>query len=185
MSVQLTNRQAIRVQLSQFIEDMAIPEEMIKWVHNIWTKFDLMKFTENSIRSVVSLCKRLWLKRSSACSWTIWITNWIWLKNCNLKRQNRVTMSRMCWRNWKSKRWLRFAFICWNKSTNSGNQWLTIKFHKMQCWRINSSSSLSCTMNGKWPKRYVANTWTPWAKFTTATLRYLQSNDLCMNELFH
>lgn len=30
MSVQLTNRQAIRVQLSQFIEDMAIPEEMIK-----------------------------------------------------------------------------------------------------------------------------------------------------------
>lgn len=30
MSVQLTNRQAIRVQLSQFIGDMAIPEEMIK-----------------------------------------------------------------------------------------------------------------------------------------------------------
>lgn len=30
MSVQLTNRQAIRAQLSQFIEDMAIPEEMIK-----------------------------------------------------------------------------------------------------------------------------------------------------------
>lgn len=31
MSVQLTNRQAIRAQLSQFIEDMAIPEEMIKY----------------------------------------------------------------------------------------------------------------------------------------------------------
>lgn len=30
MSVQLTNRQSVRAQLSQFIEDMAIPEEMIK-----------------------------------------------------------------------------------------------------------------------------------------------------------
>lgn len=29
MSVQLTNRQSIRAQLSQFIEDMAIPEELI------------------------------------------------------------------------------------------------------------------------------------------------------------
>lgn len=29
MSVHLTNRQSIRVQLSQFIEDMAVPEEMI------------------------------------------------------------------------------------------------------------------------------------------------------------
>lgn len=29
MSVQLTNRQSVRAQLSQFIEDMAIPEEMI------------------------------------------------------------------------------------------------------------------------------------------------------------
>lgn len=30
MSVQLTNRQGVRVQLSQFIEDMAVPEEMIR-----------------------------------------------------------------------------------------------------------------------------------------------------------
>jgi vacuolar protein sorting-associated protein 52 len=30
MSIQLTNRQSVRAQLSQFIEDMAIPEEMIK-----------------------------------------------------------------------------------------------------------------------------------------------------------
>lgn len=30
MSVQLTNRQSVRAQLSQFIEDMAIPEDMIK-----------------------------------------------------------------------------------------------------------------------------------------------------------
>lgn len=30
MSVQLTNRQSVRAQLSQFIEDMAIPDEMIK-----------------------------------------------------------------------------------------------------------------------------------------------------------
>ena len=30
MSVQLTNRQAVRAQLSQFIEDMAVPEELIK-----------------------------------------------------------------------------------------------------------------------------------------------------------
>lgn len=29
MSVQLTNRQSVRAQLSQFIEDMAVPEEMI------------------------------------------------------------------------------------------------------------------------------------------------------------
>lgn len=29
MSVQLTNRQSIRAQLSQFIEDMAVPEELI------------------------------------------------------------------------------------------------------------------------------------------------------------
>lgn len=31
MSVQLTNRQSVRAQLSQFIEDMAIPEEMIRF----------------------------------------------------------------------------------------------------------------------------------------------------------
>lgn len=48
MSVQLTNRQSVRAQLSQFIEDMAIPEEMIKWVHfccfalNFSTNFLLM-----------------------------------------------------------------------------------------------------------------------------------------------
>lgn len=33
MSVQLTNRQGVRAQLSQFIEYMAIPEEMIKWAY--------------------------------------------------------------------------------------------------------------------------------------------------------
>lgn len=31
MSVQLTNRQSVRAQLSQFIEDMAVPEEMIAY----------------------------------------------------------------------------------------------------------------------------------------------------------
>lgn len=35
MSVQLTNRQSVRAQLSQFIEDMAIPEEMIKYVSEL------------------------------------------------------------------------------------------------------------------------------------------------------
>lgn len=30
MSVQLTNRQQIRVNLQQFVEDMAVPEEMIQ-----------------------------------------------------------------------------------------------------------------------------------------------------------
>lgn len=44
MSVQLTNRQSVRAQLSQFIEDMAIPEEMIKWVNAMnWKLFPKQK----------------------------------------------------------------------------------------------------------------------------------------------
>ncbi|EDS27049.1 vacuolar protein sorting [Culex quinquefasciatus] len=35
MSVQLTNRQSIRAQLSQFIEDMAVPEEMIQTIMEV------------------------------------------------------------------------------------------------------------------------------------------------------
>ncbi|XP_053694472.1 vacuolar protein sorting-associated protein 52 homolog [Sabethes cyaneus] len=66
MSVQLTNRQSIRAQLSQFIEDMAVPEEMISTImDSSVTDKDFLTHL-NELNHKLSLMKELSFKESKS-----------------------------------------------------------------------------------------------------------------------
>ncbi|XP_037039849.1 vacuolar protein sorting-associated protein 52 homolog [Bradysia coprophila] len=66
MSVQLTNRQSIRAQLSQFIEDMAIPEELITTImESPVTEKDFI-IQLNQLNHKLNLAKELSFKESKS-----------------------------------------------------------------------------------------------------------------------
>ncbi|KAJ6649564.1 Vacuolar protein sorting-associated protein 52 like [Pseudolycoriella hygida] len=66
MSVQLTNRQSIRAQLSQFIEDMAIPEELINTImETAVTEKDFITQL-NQLNHKLNLVKELSFKESKS-----------------------------------------------------------------------------------------------------------------------
>lgn len=66
MSVQLTNRQSVRAQLSQFIEDMAVPEEMIAAIMEApVTEKDFLTHL-NQLNHKLSLVKELSFKESAS-----------------------------------------------------------------------------------------------------------------------
>jgi vacuolar protein sorting-associated protein 52 len=66
MSVQLTNRQSVRAQLYQFIDDMAIPEEMIKCImENPVTDPNFLTHL-NELNHKLSLVKELSFKESKS-----------------------------------------------------------------------------------------------------------------------
>ncbi|XP_055839117.1 vacuolar protein sorting-associated protein 52 homolog [Episyrphus balteatus] len=68
MSVQLTNRQSVKAQLSQFIEDMAIPEEMITTIMEtpVTEKEFISKL--NTLNHKLNLVKELSFKESKSAA---------------------------------------------------------------------------------------------------------------------
>ena len=66
MSVQLTNRQSIRAQLFQFIDDMAIPEEMIKAIMELPVTEKEFLTHLNELNHKLSLVKELSFKESKS-----------------------------------------------------------------------------------------------------------------------
>lgn len=68
MSVQLTNRQAIRMTLQQFVEDMAVPEEMIQIIMETpVTEKDFLTHL-NELNHKLSLVKELSFKESKSAA---------------------------------------------------------------------------------------------------------------------
>ncbi|XP_055640876.1 vacuolar protein sorting-associated protein 52 homolog [Toxorhynchites rutilus septentrionalis] len=66
MSVQLTNRQSVRAQLSQFIEDMAIPEEMISTIMDMAVTEKEFLSHLNELNHKLTLMKELNFKESKS-----------------------------------------------------------------------------------------------------------------------
>ncbi|XP_063702830.1 vacuolar protein sorting-associated protein 52 homolog [Culicoides brevitarsis] len=68
MSVQLTNRQAIRMTLQQFVEDIAVPEEMIKIIMETPVTEKEFLTHLNELNHKLSLIKELSFKESKAAA---------------------------------------------------------------------------------------------------------------------
>lgn len=67
MSVQLTNRQGIRVQLSQFIEDMAIPDELINTIMQSSVTDKEFGIQLCNLNHKLNLIKELQFKEAKSC----------------------------------------------------------------------------------------------------------------------